>query len=448
MGAAALELRAAEYLSMAVNYNGLWDAGTLIAPATLNGGDDIVSIPGGSTDTVCGVLSTPSLSASGLQFFSLVFPDTGNFFFSVGLVNAAFNRAGSDPIGFDPGGNSLGQYFFGEAAGPYIAGNLLGGSVTSAAPGATWDMAVDFDLQLVWLSGDARATWNSDPSANPCTGAGGYSIAGLGAGPFFVAVWAIDFIGLVTAQILSPAGDPCPVPPPPPPPPLPPSTTVRFLVCGPSTWTITQPTSLVYGLDHLAGATVYGLADGILVGPLVVTADGAVQLPFAASAITLGLAFTPQTQTTYLDAGSPTVQGRRKNILAVTARVQASQGVQVGTNQPDGSVVQPNQTAPPWTGMQDDPAMNGATYLSPSGQVVHQLVTGDLRAPVLAEWAVPGQVAVQGTPGLPLNLLAVVPELLEGDTIEQTYSQKGQSGEDRPKRGERPVPGNWMIERG
>jgi len=219
----------------------------------------------------------------------------------------------------------------------------------------------------------------------------------------------------------------------------------QFMICG-NDWTITQPSTVIYGLDHLAGLVVTGLIDGIVLPPTMVGLDGKLTLPFPASFVTIGLGFTPQLQTTYLDAGSPTIQGRRKNILAVTARVMASQGVQVGTNQPDGSVVQPNATAPAWSGMQDDPAMLGATYMSPSGQTVNQLVTGDLRAQVLAEWKVPGQVAIQGTPGLPLNVLAVVPELSEGDTVESAYTQR-QQGQDRQQRGERSVPGTWMLGR-
>lgn len=232
--------------------------------------------------------------------------------------------------------------------------------------------------------------------------------------------------------------------------PAPPSTLrlpVRFLLCQPTDWTLTQPVRTVYGLDHLAGMYVIGLADGVLIGPLLVSSDGAVTLPFPASAIILGMSFTPQVQTTDLDAGTPTIQGRRKDILAVTARVKSSLGVQVGSNQPDGAALDPPQNAPTWSGMQtiQTPAQS-PSYISPSGQLVTLPITGDLYASIPGEWDVPGQVAVAGTPGQPLYVLAVIPEILEGDTVEQTYAKAPEQGR-RPqqKRGERPVPGMWMI---
>lgn len=240
-------------------------------------------------------------------------------------------------------------------------------------------------------------------------------------------------------------GPPTGAPPPPPAPRLP----VRFLLCQPTDWTLTQPTQTVYGLDHLAGMYVIGLADGVLVGPLLVSADGVATLPFPASAIILGLSFTPQLQTTDFDAGNPTIQGRRKDIIAVTARVKSSLGVQVGANQPDGAALDPPQNAPAWSGMQTVPIPpQSPSYTSPSGQLVTLPITGDMRDTVLSDWETPGQVAIQGTPGLPLYVLACVPELLDGDTVEQTYSKAPEGGQRKrepPAKQGRPVPGSWML---
>lgn len=248
----------------------------------------------------------------------------------------------------------------------------------------------------------------------------------------------------------APGGTPPPGNMPWPPTPVPPGTPIfplRFLVCEPTGWTLTQPVQTVYGLDHLASMYVIGVADGVLIGPLLVSSDGAVTLPFPASAIILGMSFTPQVQTTDLDAGTPTIQGRRKDILAVTARVKSSLGVQVGANQPDGAALDPPQNAPAWSGMQtiQTPAQS-PSYISPSGQLVTLPITGDLYASIPGAWDVPGQVAIQGTPGLPLYLTACIPEILEGDTVEQTYAKAPEQGRRaQQKRGERPVPGMWMI---
>jgi hypothetical protein len=102
-------------------------------------------------------------------------------------------------------------------------------------------------------------------------------------------------------------------------------------------WTVTAPVATISGLDHLIGATVTGLADGNVITPRVVSAIGTINLDAAASSVVVGLGFQAQLQSTYLDAGQPTLQGQRKKISAVTARIELSRGVKVGSNQPDGS---------------------------------------------------------------------------------------------------------------
>lgn len=223
------------------------------------------------------------------------------------------------------------------------------------------------------------------------------------------------------------------------------SFTFQFLTCQ-NGFTVTQPTTKLWGFDHLIGMQVTGLLDGVPMPPVTVASDGSVTLPFAASNIKIGLAFTPQLQTPYLDAGTPTVQGRRKDIAAVTVRVDRSAGPEVGTNQPDGAAQTPIAIAPPWSNMTaDNPwSVQKQTYLSPAGQTVTKLFTGDLRVPVTADWQTPGQVAVQQTQPLPLQVTAVIPELLEGDTIEQSYSQQqgaAPRGQPQQPRG----PGMWML---
>ena len=133
--------------------------------------------------------------------------------------------------------------------------------------------------------------------------------------------------------------------------------------------------------------------------------------------------------------------------LAMACWVGVSAPPSMSPAEPDGAALDPPQNAPAWSGMQDvDVPPLAPSYVSPSGQTVLLPITGDLRTNVPGNWDVPGQVAIQGTPGLPLYLTACIPELLEGDQIEQTYS-KAPEGRRQPqsKRGERPVPGSWMI---
>jgi len=186
-------------------------------------------------------------------------------------------------------------------------------------------------------------------------------------------------------------------------------------------WTMTAPDAIIAGLNHLIGATVTGVADGAVIPPTVVSAAGTIVLPQPASSVVVGLGFQAQLQSVYLDAGEPTVQGQRKKIAAATARIEASRGLKIGSNQPDGSTLSPPQIAPAWSGLTAVPDKG----VSPYGSGVVPLYTGDLRIVVSGGYATPGQVAIQQDNPLPMNVLALVPELYPGD-LPQTQAPKRQ----------------------
>src|SRR5579884_1885525 len=189
-------------------------------------------------------------------------------------------------------------------------------------------------------------------------------------------------------------------------------------------------TSIVTGLTHLIGMSVVGLADGVPIGPLTVSASGSVTLPFPAANVKLGLQFTPQIQTLYLDAGQPTIQGRRKSIYAVTLRVTNSCKLQVGTNQPDGAAQSPPVIAPTWSNMTAVPDQGTPFTTAGGGQGVN-LFTGDLRAVVGSDWQKSGQVAVQQLNPLPLEVVDIISEFLPGDLPEAGMTP----GRDQQQRG-------------
>lgn len=175
-------------------------------------------------------------------------------------------------------------------------------------------------------------------------------------------------------------------------------------------WSISTPTTTVTGLNHLEGMEVTGLADGGVITPQTVV-DGAITLQTAASAITIGLPFLPQIQTMYIDPpAQSTTQGKRKDIQAVTVRVEQSRGIQTGTNQPDQSV-QPNFATVPWTNMKEVKERNA---LITAGSAL-PLFTGDVRPLLPGDWNERGQVAIQQPYPLPATILAVVPEFSLGD---------------------------------
>lgn len=165
-------------------------------------------------------------------------------------------------------------------------------------------------------------------------------------------------------------------------------------------WTIWEPVSSVTGLTQLVGQSVVGVADGVAIGPLTVSGSGGVTLPNSASKVTLGLQFTPQLQTLPLDLGEPTVQGKRKRIVGVTAKVADTLGLSIGTT---------FANAVP---MKDFLLGNVGTQ---SNTVVTGLVDGDGRTILDQDWQEAGNYCIEQTLPYPATVLGVVPEIIIGD---------------------------------
>lgn len=172
------------------------------------------------------------------------------------------------------------------------------------------------------------------------------------------------------------------------------STPVRVWPQLPGTWSINGKVTTVGGLDHLEGEEVAILGDGSVFPPQIVT-NGQVILPQACSKITVGLAYTAQLQTLYLDTGDPTIQGKRKNINAMTARVDQSRGLKMGPTFED------------LTEFKDrDPTTFGLPI---------DLYTGDQRMIIGGGWTTEGQLCIQQDQPLPATILGVIPEVQVGD---------------------------------
>lgn len=88
---------------------------------------------------------------------------------------------------------------------------------------------------------------------------------------------------------------------------------------------------LVYGLTHLEGQEVYGLADNRPVGPLTVV-SGSVTLPYEAENIVLGLGYDAECVVPRLENGAAdgTAQGKVKRINSIVLAVWNSFGGEVG----------------------------------------------------------------------------------------------------------------------
>ncbi len=193
----------------------------------------------------------------------------------------------------------------------------------------------------------------------------------------------------------------------------------------PGSWTMTTPVSVISGLDHLIGGMVTGVADGQVITPRVVSAAGSIALDAPASNVVVGLGFRAQLQGVYLDAGAPSVQGARKKMGAVNVLLDGSRDVLAGGAQPDGSTQSPPQLAPRWRHLTAMPNLAAPSFNS----AVTPLYTGYNRAPVTAGFNKTGQFSLQQNFPLPMNIDAVVSEVLAGDTPEQMVSKRGQRGQ-------------------
>jgi hypothetical protein len=164
-------------------------------------------------------------------------------------------------------------------------------------------------------------------------------------------------------------------------------------------WSATTPVTVISGLDHLNGQTVAILADGN-VQPQQVVSSGSVTLQEPATAIVAGLPMVAQLQSLYLDipGESPTVQGRRKKISAVTARVADTRGLKIG---------------------HDFITMN--EFKERAFQAMGQQImpiTGDERVIIDPLWDVAAQLCLQQDNPLPATLLGLIPEVSVGDTVQ------------------------------
>lgn len=157
-------------------------------------------------------------------------------------------------------------------------------------------------------------------------------------------------------------------------------------------WSLDAPVADISGLDYLEGKIVWALADGVVRGPFTV-ADGSITLPVSATNIIVGLKYQSQLKTLELDVGSPTIQGKRKQIAATTARLDKTVGLKAGRN---------------FTGVV--PMKECAPTTPPS------LFSADARTVINAAWDKPGQVCYQQDLPLPVTILGVIPEVVVGDT--------------------------------
>lgn len=159
-----------------------------------------------------------------------------------------------------------------------------------------------------------------------------------------------------------------------------------------------SPATTFFGGQHLAGKTVTGLADGIVIPPFTMPVSGIFTLA-AASKVVVGLAYTPALQTLELDTGDPTIQAKEKKIAGVALKVADALGLSIGTD--------PSNVVP----MKDLVIGNVGSC---TNELVTDLVTGDVQTIINPDWTVPGQYYITQPYPYPASVLGVIPHFTHG----------------------------------
>ena len=156
------------------------------------------------------------------------------------------------------------------------------------------------------------------------------------------------------------------------------------------------PAATISGLNHLAGETVWVLADGASHPDRVVSAGGQITLAndLTASTIQIGLAYTARLTTLNLEAGSAdgTAQSKTKKVIKLALRLLEALALRVG----------------PPSGNQDDILLRRPSDPMDQGPA---LFTGDEVMDYPGDFERDGRITVESYQPLPFALLALMPRV-------------------------------------
>lgn len=144
----------------------------------------------------------------------------------------------------------------------------------------------------------------------------------------------------------------------------------------------------ISGLSHLEGQTVAVLADGEYIGTKTV-ASGQITLTTAASVVQVGLPYDSVVETLGIEVqtNNGTIITRPKLVNTVWVSVYETQGIQVGPN---------------------------STRLKPLPDCANDLYTGDARILMDTGWEQNGRIYIKQSKPLPMEILAITPQLDAG----------------------------------
>ncbi len=167
--------------------------------------------------------------------------------------------------------------------------------------------------------------------------------------------------------------------------------------------TFGSPTSVVSGLGHLEGQSVWAVVDGIAYAPFTVV-GGSITLTVPGTRVLVGYGSVAQLQPLYIETpGEGTVQGKRNKVAAASVRVHNAKGLKYGPS--FDSLI-------PWIAGTSSTDANPAM---PYG--AESLYSGDQRIWLDQTFGIGGWVCVEQDAPYPATVLAIMPELAQGEVM-------------------------------
>jgi hypothetical protein len=380
-------------------WSGTWSP-TLKSNMTLSNGNLTATIASAAPGAVISVASY----TTGVHYAEVA--TDANF--TQGYVPGANN----DEVGFinllNPGGFVV--FGDGEIWRTDVLGNVVDTGINlGSCASSVINLAIDCDHATAWIAANG-GDWNGSPGADPATNTGGLDCSGWftpGVTPVYLEYQANTSGAAVTASFSGPFVNSNPFGS---------TTPIQYIeqfqeraTTGQvkDYWTVDcglqyngAPATTFFGAQHLAGFHCTGLADGIIIPDFVMPATGTFTLP-SASKVTVGLAYTSELQTLYIDMGQPTIQSKDKKIPRVTLRVTETLGLKIGSD--SNNIVD----------MKD--LIRGQVGQN-TNIVVTDLVTGDATTTIDPKWQEAGQIYVRQPYPYPASILGVMQDITVGDT--------------------------------
>lgn len=151
--------------------------------------------------------------------------------------------------------------------------------------------------------------------------------------------------------------------------------------------------------SHLKGQTVNIVADGLVLGEVVVPSDGTVDFsglsPVPAVKVLCGVPYTAKMKTLKVEINAQgTIQGKRKNVPSVNVCLNQTRGLQAGP---------------------DFDTLYELKDMSVPYSVPPPLFSGDIFINVANDWTQYGELCFEQSYPLPATILGIVPQVVVGD---------------------------------